>query len=114
MCISITHNCCILCILSVLRYACGLLLVQMNDRKGHRRLRLTSRKHFKPKPKLPKSLWVSISKKHVSVLKVSLPVELLNFHVSVPVTSFLNAPVSSVSNFQQRLQFLDKVNLPVV
>ena len=81
----------------------------MNDRRGHRRLRLTSRKHFKPKPKLPKSLRVSISRQHVSVLKVSLPVELLNFHVSVPVISFLNAPVSSVLNLQQRLQLLDKL-----
>ena len=81
----------------------------MNDRRGHRRLRLTSRKHFKPKLKLPKSLRLSVSKQHVSVLNASLPDDLFNFHVSIPVTSYFNAPVLSVLSLQQRLQSLNKI-----
>ena len=81
----------------------------MNDRKGHRKLRLTSRKHFKPKPKLPKSLKISISMQHVSVLKVSLPIDLVNFHVSIPLSMFLDSPVPTVCVLHRRLQSLGKI-----
>ena len=81
----------------------------MNDRKGHRKLRLTSRKHFKPKPKLPKSLKISISMQHVSVLKVSVPIDLVNFHVSIPLSMFLDSPVPTVCVLHRRLQSLGKI-----
>ena len=82
---------------------------QMNDRRGHRKLRLTSRKHFQPKQKLPKSLRISISMQHVSVLKVSLPIELVNFRVSIPLKSFLDVPLPSVCVLQRRFQSLEKI-----
>ena len=83
---------------------------QFNERRGHRRLRLTSQKHFKPKLKLPKRLRVSISKQCVSVLKVSLPIELVNFCVSVPSLScFLNTSASTVHDLYRRLQSLNKI-----
>ena len=85
-------------------FAVLMIMKQFDDRRGHRRLKLTSRKHFKPKPKLPKSLRVSISRQHVSVLKVSLPIELVNFRVSVPITSFLSAPALTVHDLYRRLQ----------
>ena len=82
---------------------------QMNDRRGHRKLRLNSRKHFKPKQKLPKNLPVSVSLQHVSVLKVSLPIELGNFQVSIPLTSFLDVSVPTVTVLHTRLQSLKKI-----
>ena len=85
------------------------MCIQFNDRRGHRRLRLTSRKHFKPKPRIPKSLCVSISRQHVSVLKVSLPIELVNFCVSLPITSLLNAPALTVHDLYRRLQSLNNI-----
>ena len=51
----------------------------MNDKRGHRRLRLCSRKHYQPKPrKQPlhkeESLLVSIPLSNISIqLKVTLP-----------------------------------------
>ena len=82
---------------------------QMNDRRGYRKLRLNSRKHFKPKQKLPKNLHVSDSLQHVSVLKLSLPIELVNFQVSIPLTSFLDASAPTVTVLHTRLQSLKKI-----
>jgi len=45
----------------------------------------------------------------MSVLKVSLPIELVNFRVSIPVKSFLNAPALTVYDLHRRLQSLDEI-----
>ena len=70
----------------------------MNDRRGHRKLRLHSNKHWQPKPK---RLPVSIPLRDVSVLKVSLP---LSFQVSLPLCSFVDAPVRSLDILHSRLK----------
>ena len=62
----------------------------MNDRRGHRKLRLHSNKHWQPKPK---RLPVSIPLRDVSVLKVSLP-----------LCSFVDAPVRSLDILHSRLK----------
>ena len=95
---------CLYCLIHIF-----LLTQPYNDRRGHRRLRLTSRKHFKAKSILSKSSRISISKQKVSELKVSLPIELVNFHVSVPISSFLNASVPNISVLLERLQSLKKI-----
>ena len=43
------------------------------------------------------------------MLKVSLPIELVNFRVSVPLTSFLNAPVPTIIGLNKRLQSFNKI-----
>ena len=91
---NISH--CIFCI------SVYLSILQLNDRRGHRKLRLDSRKHFKPKPKSkPKSLPISIPLKDVSVLKVSWP---LSFKVSLPLSSFNDTPVESLEKLHCRLK----------
>lgn len=67
----------------------------MNDRRGHRKLRLCSKKHFQPKPK---RLPVSIPLQDVSALKVSVP---LSFEVSLPMS---DAPVESIEMLHGRLK----------
>jgi len=91
---------------SVLISGCS---AQYNDRRGHRGLRLTSRKHFKPKPKTPTCLHVSIARQHVSVLKESLPLNLVNLKVSVPLSSFLDGPVPTLSKLYSRLQAANRI-----
>ena len=86
----------------IFAFLCTLSILQLNDRKGHRKLRLDSRKHFKPKPKSkPKSLPISIPLKDVSVLKVSWP---LSFKVSLPLSSFNDTPVESLEKLHCRLK----------
>ena len=68
--------------------------------------KLTSRKHFKA---MPMSLRISISKHNLSVLKVSLLIELVNFSVSIPLSSFLDAPVSDIYVLHKRLQSINKI-----
>ena len=45
----------------------------------------------------------------MSVLKVSLPIDQLDFSVSVPVTAFPNAPVLTLCELHRRLQSWDKI-----
>ena len=66
------------------------LFFQYYDRRGKRPLRLTSRKHFQPKPK---RLRVSIPLREVSVLKVS-----------VPLSAFRDAPVETLETLHSRLK----------
>jgi len=44
----------------------------------------------------------------VSALKVSLPIELVNFCVPIPITSFLNASALTVHDLHRRLQSLKR------
>ena len=61
----------------------------MNDRRGHRRLRLTSRKHFKPKPR--------------RVLKEEQQL-VLDFTVSLPLEAYSRAPVESLGDLRKRFK----------
>ena len=61
----------------------------MNDRRGHGRMRLTSRKHFRPKPKRPrKSSTISDSE--------SVPAILPSLCILLPSSAYTNAPLLSM------------------
>lgn len=87
-----------MCVLAV---SCTLLgnIINMIDRRGHRKLRLTSRKHFKPKPKGKQPTLDGINveaqpkEPEPTCLKVSLPVE-----------AYITSPVDSITILQDRLQ----------
>ena len=67
----------------------------MNGRRGHRKLRLTSRKHFRPKPKQStKSLVVSDS----------VPAFSLRLCVTLPLSSYTDAPLVSTDILHHRLK----------
>ena len=71
----------------------------MIDRRGHRKLRLTSRKHFKPKPKVRRptldgiNVEVQAKEPQPTCLKASLPIQ-----------AYINSPVDSITKLQDRLQ----------
>ena len=69
----------------------------MRERKGHRKLRLCSRKYYEKNKYFPKKL-VSIPRRAVCILKVSLPVNLVSFRVSLPISAFCESPVTSLHN----------------
>ena len=64
----------------------------MIDRRGHRKLRLTSRKHFKPKPKR----------------NCNKPQE-LDLGISLPLSAYIDGSVKTVENLQIRLQNYEAV-----
>ena len=69
--------------------------VLMNDRRGHRKLRLTSRKHFKPKPKRGcDSIPGRLSQEPPAP----------NFKISLPLEAYVDAPVKCLSNLLNRLR----------
>lgn len=57
----------------------------MNDRRGHRKLRLTSRKHFKPKTK-------------------SSSTQPFDYSISFPLNAYVDGPVKSLESLQSRLK----------
>ena len=68
---------------------------EMIDRRGHRKLRLTSRKHFRPKPK----------RVHDSIgIEQSKEVQPSSLNISFPISAYVNAPVSSLNNLRNRLK----------
>lgn len=74
-----------------------LIVVQMNDRRGHRKLRLCSRKKYQSKRRLPlkkQSLLISIPLKNISI----------PFLVSLPLSSYTDGPVVSVDLLHVRLE----------
>ena len=72
----------------------------MIDRRGHRKLRLTSRKHFKPKPK-----------RVCETIAVKQPQEVQppSLKISLPVTAYINAPVSTIDNLKDRLKSYEAI-----
>ena len=64
----------------------------MNDRRGHRKLRLTSRKHFKPKPKR------SIP------TRLSPELEQPDYQISLPLEAYVDAPVNCLNSLLNRLK----------
>ena len=78
----------------------------MNDRRGHRKLRLCSNKYFVKRKYFPKTLVVSIPRRTISVLRVSIPVDLLPFRVSLPLSTFTESSVPSLEILHERVQRL--------
>ena len=78
------------------------------DRRGHCKLRLSSQKHHKPRPKrskvLPTSFLVSIPLKNVNVFRVSLPLDLVSFKVSFPRSAYTDALLESIDHLHDRVQ----------
>jgi len=69
----------------------------MNDRRGHRMLRLTSRKYFKPKVKRCSNVQD----------KTSTPAEteeLLDFSISLPLSAYTDASIKSIDVLHNRLK----------
>ena len=64
----------------------------MIDRRGHRKLRLTSRKHFKPKPKRNRN-----------------SSQVLDLRISLPLSAYIDGPVKTVENLQIRLKSYEAV-----
>ena len=81
----------------------------MRERKGHRKLRLCSRKNYEKKKYFPKKLLVSIPRRTVCVLKVSLPINLVSFRVSLPLSAYSDSPVKSVDILHNRMIHLRTV-----
>ena len=63
----------------------------MNDRRGHGKLRLTSRKYFKPKPKRP-------------MKTVTLDPVPMALNVSLPLSAYTDAPLVSMGILHNRLK----------
>ena len=64
----------------------------MIDRRGHRKLKLTSRKHSKLKPK------------QVCAVEQPQEVQPPGLEISFPIAAYTDAPVSTVNNLQDRLK----------
>ena len=71
------------------------MLAPMNDRRGHGKLRLTSRKYFKPKPKQPTTS--SVTSDPVPAVPVSL-------NVTLPLNAYTDAVLVSMDNLHNRLK----------
>ena len=75
-------------------------------RTGHRRFRLSCKKNAERRKysQRPSTLPVSIPlSDEISVYKVSLPINLLSFNVSLPLKAFLDLPANSLDSLQARL-----------
>ena len=74
-------------------------------RSGHRRFRLCSKKNSERKKynKRNKPPTLPVSNDADSVLKISLPIELLSFSVSIPLEAFLDSPANSLTTLKSRL-----------
>ena len=92
--------------LKVFIYLNGFLENEMADRRGHRKLRLCSNKHYERKKYFPKKLLVSIPRMNVNILKVSIPLRLLSYNVSLPLSVYTELPAPSLEIMQRRIQQL--------
>ena len=76
----------------------------MAERRGHRKLRLCSVKYYEKKKYRPKSLLVSIPRNSVSILPVSVPIGLVKFTVSLPLSCYTESAVPSAGILHDRVQ----------
>ena len=74
------------------------------DRRGHGKLRLCSRKYHRPRPKRPRSFPISIPLRNITVLKVSIPLNVLSFKVLYPRAAYSDGSVETVDNLHHRIQ----------
>lgn len=89
---------------------CSLGHRTMNDRRGHRKLRLCSNKYYEKRKYFPKMLLVSIPRRTISVLKVSIPMDMLPFRVSLPLSVYKELAVPSLEVLHGRVQRLDTLD----
>ena len=75
----------------------------MIERRGHRKLRLTSRKHFNPKPKRAQNRTASVDE--------TPPADELYVHkkpsslkISLPISSYMDSPLRSIDELLGRLK----------
>jgi len=78
----------------------------MAERRGNRKLRLCSNKYYEKKKYFPKKLLVLIPRADVSILTVSIPVQLSPCNVSVPLTMYKKFPAPSLEIMQSHMQQL--------
>ena len=71
----------------------------MIDRRGHRKLRLTSRKHFKPKPKQR-----VLDSNGDTVETPQAELEPTCLKISLPIEAYINQPMNSITILQDRLK----------
>jgi len=74
--------------------------------RGHRKLRLCSNKYYEKRKYFPKALLVSIPRRTVSILPVSIPIDLVSFRVSVPLSAYSGSPVPSLEVLVDRISHL--------
>ena len=75
---------------------------------GHRKFRLYHKKNSERKKYADRSLTVSTPINDViSVFKVSLPLDLLSFHVTLSVSAVAEAPATSLQCLQARISSLE-------
>lgn len=87
--------------------ACVVLFqTMMREGKGHRKLRLCSKKNYERRKYFPKKLLVSVPRRAVCILKVSLPLNLVSFRVSLPLSAYSDSPVASVDVLYDRMVHL--------
>ena len=55
---------------------------------------------------MPKRLLVSVPRRHVSILRVSIPLQQLPFRISLPLSAYTEGSVWSVDALHDRLQNL--------
>ena len=83
----------------------------MAERKGHRKLCLCSVKYY-VKKHCQKSLLVSIPRNNiinVSILPVKVPIGLVNFTVSLPLSLYTESSVPSLAILNDRVQHVKAV-----
>lgn len=63
-------------------------------------------KYYEKKKYFPKTLLVSISRRTVSILPVSMPIDLVSFRVSLPLSAYTGSPVPSLDVLLDRMLHL--------
>ncbi len=81
-------------------------------RIGHRKFRLCTKKNAERKRSSQKSFPLPVSiplSDAVSVLRVSLPIELLSFGVSIPIEAFLDSLMKTPRTLRSRVTAVNAV-----
>ena len=93
---------------SLLSWYCMVLLIV----QGEMRAQITEidqPETLQTQTQITDNLCVSISRQNVSVLKESLPTDLVNFKVSFPITSFWDGPVLTLQELYNRVNKINKL-----
>ena len=82
--------------------------MKFSDRRGHHKLKLCNKKYHQPRPRkkqhLLTSLTLSIPLKNVAVFKISFPLNLVSFKVSLPISTYTDVPLVSMGILHERLK----------
>ena len=82
----------------------------MNERRGHRKLCLCNTKNYERKKYYQKKLLVSIPKDVISVLRVSIPINLLSFRVLLPLSAYTVLPALTLEVLHNRMHQLNTMS----